>query len=117
MGCSLRFQMNGTRQSNNTLTTCSGRARRPMISMNRRGAADAATSATIAAFGLLARTNTAIGTSTAPLMASVVLAAASGQTRRAIAVIRNRTGVGLGIDAYEEPVFIRFKYVNIIIPA
>jgi hypothetical protein len=32
---------------------------------------------------------------------------ASGQSRSAVAAIRNKRGVGLGIDAVEEPIFIQ----------
>jgi hypothetical protein len=34
---------------------------------------------------------------------------ASGQSRSAVAVMRNKRGVGLGMDAVEEPIFIQIK--------
>src|SRR5436305_12749610 len=90
-------------------TTCSGLALRPPISTNRRGTADPMTKATIAPAALYDIQNTAMGTSTAAPTRRAVTPDASGQSRSAVAVIRNKKGVGLGIDAVEEPIFIQMK--------
>src|SRR5260221_12084748 len=89
------------------LMTCSGRALSPVTSINQRGPAEAASSAMIAAGGFFVNHSKAAGTRMAPATASVVRPTASGHARRAIAVIKKRSGLGLGMDAVEEPVFIQ----------
>src|SRR6266481_2886937 len=86
---------------------CSGRALRPPISTYKRGMADAIIRAMIAATALYDNKNTAIGTVTAAATKRAVTPDASGQSRSAVAAIRNKRGVGLGMDAVEEPIFIQ----------
>src|SRR5438270_11885027 len=87
--------------------TCSGLALRPPISTNRRGTADPMIKATIAPKAPYDIQNTAMGTATAAATRKAVVPDASGQSRSAVAVIRNNRGVGLGMDAVEEPSFIQ----------
>jgi len=96
--------------------TCSGLALRPPISTYRRGAADPIIKAMIAPAALYDIQNMATGTATAAATKRAVVPDASGQSRSAVAVMRNKRGVGLGIDAVEEPIFIQIKrdeYLNI----
>jgi hypothetical protein len=65
--------------------------------------------ATIAPTALYDTQNTAMGTATAAPTRKAVTPDASGQSRIAVAAIRNKRGVGLGIDAVEEPIFIQIK--------
>src|SRR5690349_18034676 len=89
--------------------TCSGLALSPPISTYSRGAADPMTKAIIAPTALYDIQNTAMGTAMAAPTSKAVVPDASGQSRSAVAVIRNKIGVGLGIDAVEEPIFIQIK--------
>jgi hypothetical protein len=65
--------------------------------------------ATIAPTALYDNQNTAMGTATAAPTRKAVTPDASGQSKSAVAVIRNKRGVGLGMDAVEEPIFIQIK--------
>src|SRR5882724_6781263 len=86
---------------------CSGRALRPAISTYKRGTAEAIIRAMIAPVALYDNQNTAIGAMTAAATMRAVTPDASGQSKSAVAVMRNKRGVGLGIDAVEEPIFIQ----------
>src|ERR1051326_4014028 len=86
---------------------CSGLALSPAISIKMRGMAEAVSRATIATCGLLASQNNATGTAITAMTAIVVKPMASGQSNSAIAVRRKSSGVGLGMDATEEPIFIQ----------
>jgi hypothetical protein len=48
-----------------------------------------------------------MGTAMAAATRRAVVPDASGQSRSAVAAMRNKRGVGLGIDAVEEPIFIQ----------
>jgi hypothetical protein len=90
-------------------TKCSGLALRPPISTNRRGAHDAIINAIIAPTALYDNQNAAIGTAIAAATRRAVTPDPSGQSRTAVAVMRNKRGVGLGMDAVEEPIFIQIE--------
>ncbi len=67
------------------------------------------TKAMIAPAALYDIQNTAMGTAMAAATRRAVVPDASGQSRSAVAAMRNKRGVGLGIDAVEEPIFIQIE--------
>jgi hypothetical protein len=77
--------------------------------MYKRGTAEAIVRAITAPAALLESQIMAIGAMTAAATMKAVEPEASGQSRSAVAVMRNKRGVGLGIDAVEEPIFIQIE--------
>jgi hypothetical protein len=90
------------------------------MSTYRRGMAAARISAMTAALALEDNQTMAIGTAMATTTKRAVTPDASGHRRSAVAVMKNKRGVGLGIDAVEEPIFIQVErrseclYITII---